>query len=52
MLAGCDGGQQGECLSGAAAWFGVIHGEHLAVSAGEMELVVVQFQVANLGVGL
>jgi hypothetical protein len=50
LLIGGDCGQQGQCLLGAAARLSLVDGEHLPVGSGEVELVVVQFQLADLGV--
>jgi hypothetical protein len=50
LLIGGDRGQQCQRLLGAAARLGLVDGEHLPVGAGEVELVVVQFQLADLGV--
>ena len=48
LLLGGDRGQQGQRLLRAAARLSLIDGEHLPVGASEVELVVVQFQLADL----
>ena len=50
LLIGGDRGQQSQRLLGPAAWLSLIDGEHLPVGAGQVELVVVQFELADLRV--
>jgi hypothetical protein len=49
LLIGGDRGQQSQRLLGPAARLSLIDGKHLPVGAGQVELVVVQFELPTWG---